>query len=550
MATTEELELDAAVKRVLESKSPKKLIVAGPGAGKTTLFQKLLDQTPGDASQRLVLTFINNLRADLQRSLGSKATVNTLHGYCQLLLRRHTSLRSDLTADFVCHPGLVSHIKKDWTWIHGGVAPKFVDLMRNLTCSKEQGDFYRTRGDYYDAVDFDDSVYRVYRQLTDDPDSIPPYKLVLIDEFQDFNKMEAEIVNLLGRTSSIIIAGDDDQALYSKLRGASWEHIRIHHAGGEYEVFMLPFCMRCPEVVVGAVSDVITRATGESKLAGRIEKPFRYFAPAKGADSKLYPQIDLVRTSVQSGRTNYFGRYVEKIIRAIPETDFEKASEKHEPCVLVIGSKPYLPQVRQHLVDQGLLVDNAKEERNERNEGLGILARNYGSNLGWRILLAFGDQVVARDCVRAAAERGVALAEVIPEPMKTEILGEAARYAALIATERVEEKPEPTTPRILLTSFEGSKGLSAQYVVLVGLHDGDLPRRATAITDIEICKFLVGLTRTKKKCTIIFCRRFGVIPKVISSFIGWILPGRFHTIDISAAYWSAPVIVPASSPRV
>src|SRR3989344_4496711 len=202
MPTTEELELDVAVKKVLESKSPKKLVVAGPGAGKTTLFEKLLDQTPGDASQRLVLTFINNLRADLQRSLGSKATVNTLHGYCQLLLRRHTSLRSDLTADFVCHPGLVSHKKKDWTWIHGGVAPKFVDLMRNLTCSKEQGDFYRTRGDYYDAVDFDDSVYRVYRQLTDDPDSIPPYKLVLIDEFQDFNKIEAEIVNLLCRTSS------------------------------------------------------------------------------------------------------------------------------------------------------------------------------------------------------------------------------------------------------------------------------------------------------------------------------------------------------------
>ena len=322
MPTTEELELDVAVKKVLESKSPKKLVVAGPGAGKTTLFEKLLDQTPGDASQRLVLTFINNLRADLQRSLGSKATVNTLHGYCQLLLRRHAALRGDLTADFVCHPGLVSHIKKDWSWLHGGIAPKFVDLMRNLNCTKEQEDFYRGRADYYDAIDFDDSVYRVYRQLTDDPASIPPYELVLIDEFQDFNKMEAEIVNLLGRASPIIIAGDDDQALYSKLRGASWDHIRIHDVGGEYEVFMLPFCMRCPEVVVGAVSDVLARALGESKLAGRIEKPFRYFAPAKGADSKLHPQIDLVRTSVQSGRANYFGRYVEKVIRAVPKINF------------------------------------------------------------------------------------------------------------------------------------------------------------------------------------------------------------------------------------
>jgi hypothetical protein len=33
-----------AIARVLASKSRKKLIVAGPGAGKTTIFRKLLDQ--------------------------------------------------------------------------------------------------------------------------------------------------------------------------------------------------------------------------------------------------------------------------------------------------------------------------------------------------------------------------------------------------------------------------------------------------------------------------------------------------------------------------
>ena len=52
------------------SKARKKLVVAGPGAGKTTLFRKLLDSADGTADQRLVLTFINNLKADLEGSLG------------------------------------------------------------------------------------------------------------------------------------------------------------------------------------------------------------------------------------------------------------------------------------------------------------------------------------------------------------------------------------------------------------------------------------------------------------------------------------------------
>ena len=42
MSTDVETQLKAAVDKILASKSPKKLIVAGPGAGKTTLFKQLL----------------------------------------------------------------------------------------------------------------------------------------------------------------------------------------------------------------------------------------------------------------------------------------------------------------------------------------------------------------------------------------------------------------------------------------------------------------------------------------------------------------------------
>src|SRR5438034_2357123 len=255
-------ELKEAIERILQSPSRKKLVVAGPGTGKTTLFRALLEAASGDQKTRLVLTFINNLKNDLQKGLSDLASIYTLHGYCQGLLKRHSDLRAGLAKDFLCFPGLASLIKIDWEYLKNEPAPQFVTLMRGLVAGKAM-DSYLDRANYYDAVDFDDSVYRTYSELKKDPSSMRGYDLVLIDEYQDFNRMEAAFIDLLAEKSPVVVAGDDDQALYSQLRGASWEHIRSLYTCGDYEVFPLPFCMRCPEVIVGAVNDVIVRARQE-----------------------------------------------------------------------------------------------------------------------------------------------------------------------------------------------------------------------------------------------------------------------------------------------
>ncbi len=110
MANRVEQELWEATDQILESRSRKKLVVAGPGTGKTFLFRRLLETSPGERDQRLVLTLINNLKDDLDRSLGHLTQTYTLHGYCQHLLYRHDELRDGLRAYYRFHPGLVSLI--------------------------------------------------------------------------------------------------------------------------------------------------------------------------------------------------------------------------------------------------------------------------------------------------------------------------------------------------------------------------------------------------------------------------------------------------------
>ena len=395
MSKDPQAEAKEALDRILASQSRKKLVVAGPGAGKTYLFRKLLDAATGQRHQRLVLTFINTLKADLVSSLGDTSDVFTLHGYCQYLLHRHEGLRAGLSDGYLCYPGLAELIRKDWEWLRGTDAPHFVKLMRDLDLPDAQFEFYKERANYYDAVDFDDSVFRTYRELSADRTKVPEYTLVLIDEFQDFNKMEASIIDLLAEKNAIVITGDDDQALYSRLRGASWNYIRNHHVSGNYEVFELPFCMRCPEVIVGAVNDVIQKARERANLNGRIDKPYRYFEPVKGADSALYPHIGLIETSVQRVNANYFGRYIEKCIKGIPQADRAAAAEKNEPLALIIGSDPYRRQVTQYLINAGLIGKETRTEMTQREKAWQILAQNPDSNLGWRLILACGPGALA-----------------------------------------------------------------------------------------------------------------------------------------------------------
>lgn len=542
--TPEEAELKTAIEAVLRSTARKKLVIAGPGTGKTSLFKQMLKIAPGKPDQRIVLTFINNLKNDLEHDLAGLAQVHTLHSFCLGLLYHDPALREDLSSDFRVCPGLARIIAHDWELIEGSEAPHFVGEMRGLA-EESHIPFYLVRGNYYDAVDFDDTVYRVYEGFALSHSRPSNYDLVLVDEYQDFNRLEAGIIDILGEANPIVIAGDDDQALYSQLRNASWDYIRSLSQAGEYKVFELPFCMRCPKVVVDAVSDVLTKAREIHRLEGRIDKPYKHFPLVKGADSAKYPKIANVETSVQRKKVNYMGQFIAQEVAKIPRDEIDTAVRDGYPVALVIVAKPYRDQIIAYLEDAGFKVETRTEPESNlnRNAGLSILKENKYSNLGWRIILEVDNPPFLREMIPATVDGRTRLVDVLPNSYREVILAEAVAYNP--PEEQAEAKaPEAVSlgaalPVVRVTSFEGSKGMSAQHVFMAGLHDGELPHDPAAITDLEICKFVVGLTRTRKKCSLIHTHHFGDGWKSPSSFISWINDDRLDFIKVNKAYWDS-----------
>jgi superfamily I DNA/RNA helicase len=134
---------------------------------------------------------------------------------------------------------------------------------------------------------------------------------------------------------------------------------------------------------------------------------------------------------------------------------------------------------------------------------------------------------------------GVALplVDAIPDEFKVATLDEAQHWSDPVKDDNQEKSEQSDGLTIKLTSFQGAKGLSAQHVFIVGLHAGELPHDDTDIADLEICKFLVGLTRTKKQCTLMWTKNFANAWKERSVFLDWIRPERCESVHVDANYW-------------
>lgn len=331
-------------RKIIDSSAPKKIVVSGPGTGKTFLFHQILKQKTGKC---LVLTFINNLANKLNKEIGrEKVKVCTFHSFCKSLL--HKISQHGINNNFVLYPKLSLLIKSDALILlkkELNFRHSFTKLERN----SEELKFFIKRSNYYNAVSFHDSVFRVIKHFEQNPDDIPEFDQILVDEYQDFNLLEVVFIDLVGQKSPLLIVGDDDQALYGQLKDASSRYIRDKYRSGEYKHFGLPFCSRCTKVIVDAIQDILINAKSANKLSERVNKEYICYLPEKLEDSRKYPKIVHAHCSVQSTKVPYLSKYIEQEIKRLKPEEIEKANEKADFTVLITGPHHYLRQINSYI---------------------------------------------------------------------------------------------------------------------------------------------------------------------------------------------------------
>lgn len=301
----------ASLDAILQSKSRNKIVVAGPGTGKTFLFKQILK----GKKSALTLTFVNSLVGDLSLELCGMSDVKTLHGFARGIMGKAMGSAR-------VYPKLSMVIAED-AEVLNGLRIDFDALFNNRDDKSEHIAFYKERKAYYAHYGFADMIYAAALYLEQHKDKIPVFDQVLVDEFQDFNLLEVSLIELLASRSPILIVGDDDQSLYF-FKNADAAHIRKRHSPEDktYDSFNLPYCSRCTRVIVESVNDVITSAVAEEFLKERISKPYIYFEDEKKEDDcERYPQLTHVRCFAT--QVPFF---IENAVREIAEEQRERFS--------------------------------------------------------------------------------------------------------------------------------------------------------------------------------------------------------------------------------
>jgi DNA helicase II / ATP-dependent DNA helicase PcrA len=552
--------------------------LAGPGTGKTFALirrlTRLLDD--GVAARRiLVVTFARTAARDLVAAvarLGEAAAEElvprTLHSYCFSVLGRERVLqatgrvprialefeRTLLLADLEGPLGTLTDRRKlvlafEAAWARlqsedpgqpvAGLDQAFQDaLLRSLR--------------WHRAMLVGEVVPVALSYLRNNPqaDELTAFDHVLVDEYQDLNRAEQVVLDLLSENGSLAVIGDDDQSIYS-FKSANPEGIREFaddHPGTRDVEFLI--CRRCPHRVVEMAQTLIQRNPGRVRgpLAARRVNPqgeihhVQWRSPADEADGLARFIVTNIEEGIDAGKclvlanVRQIGYGIRDAIRIAGvecNSFFREEAVGSETAQEAVTLLTLLARPNDRLALRAWLAIGSSTQRRPAYQRLLAAARANDVDV-WEILRRLDAGETRIPYTTSALDRWRELRDALAalEPLREdleavvdEILPEGDAELALLreaATPALEDADgvadladavrygvsqrevplEAAEVRVM--SMHASKGLTADLVVLAGLVDGVIPRVDARLSEDEQQTqreeqrrlFFVAMTRT------------------------------------------------------
>lgn len=242
------------------------LILAGAGSGKTNVLVHriayLIEECNVSPYNILAITFTNKAANEMRDRIigmigekGSRIWARTFHSACLQILRfevEYTDLKDNFgiydTSDqlsivkrILKQRNIDAEVLKPSSVLNGisKIKNKFFDLNEGLRRVAETGTLpeivigvieeYQATLKKNNAIDFDDILCMVVKLFKTHPEVLERYQdrfqYIMVDEYQDTNKIQYELIHLLAaKYENICVVGDDDQSIY-EWRGADVQNI-------------------------------------------------------------------------------------------------------------------------------------------------------------------------------------------------------------------------------------------------------------------------------------------------------------------------------------
>lgn len=520
------------------SKFPKNIVVGGPGTGKSFLFERIIATKKKEGKVKfLAITFTNKLADMLADDLAGLTETKTLHGYAKKFVLDYLNKKG---TGWEYYPAISTIIEEDLE-------------LKKITKIKIGTNDYTERTKYYKAIGNDDVIHYAVKIALDETGAkniSENYDYILIDEYQDFNNKEAEFIDILANNCEIIIAGDDDQALYG-FKDAYAEGLRkkFNKKESKYKKGKLKHSRRCTEVIVNSFNNMADYYDLTKIDNKRIDKEFVCYYPDKIDDNKLNPNIILIQEKSWG------------VLHVLITTELKKLLKTQKlKSVLIIGEaqkyKRSLSMVAKRLKEMGFKNvsspyngDGSFEFDDRTVLAYKLLIKNKESSLAWRLLIGELDEKKEQKIILDSFSKEYPIFDSIPEKFKENHLNKASIFERIINNPKSKRKiigkasVEELRKQIVIKKKEEreiffdqlisenkflsrplenldinvcttlkSKGLGADVVFLVGFDQGVFPENQIPNKG-EIYQMLVALTRAKKRLYLINTR------KPISKFI-------------------------------